>query len=523
MNYYELIYLKRELKNKLSNAVIELATTPFKNTLELYIKGDSESSRLIFNTSPGNISLFLDSYRPPKKANRITFFEDVYLTPIQGVELVKNDRIISIEFGDGKALLFKLFSSRANAYLIEEGIIAELFKDFGEIGSATPKAKSQTLFEVTGEGKTAKKILIESNPMLPRADLDDLVNYHGLEELTTDGIIEFSKELTTALENEAEFRLLTNGETTVFPERIFPSSTERFFESINELILWRTKNYSGRLRFNQRKNIHIKSLKKQLQRTEAVLKNLEKAEGGLNRAQDYEQKGHILMANAHKGMPESTKLIAVDFYNNNEELVIEVNQELSIAENASKFYERSSNSKKSYFEAREKIPVLKQRKDQLVNLISKLDEVSDFFALNDWEKKNKDDLILFKNTSNNEKNAALPFHLMDVLGYEIWIGKNAKSNDKLVQLSHKEDVWLHARGVSGSHVIIRMRNQKSMPDKEVVQKVAAYAAYNSKAKGAGLVPVIYTKRKFVRKPKGAAPGAVLVQKEQVEFVEPEKP
>ena len=82
---------------------------------------------------------------------------------------------------------------------------------------------------------------------------------------------------------------------------------------------------------------------------------------------------------------------------------------------------------------------------------------------------------------------------------------------------------MHARGVPGSHVLIRMNNNKGMPDKELVKKVASYAAYNSKARGAGLVPVIVTKLKYVRKPKGAAAGAVIVQKEEVELVIPEKP
>ncbi len=68
-----------------------------------------------------------------------------------------------------------------------------------------------------------------------------------------------------------------------------------------------------------------------------------------------------------------------------------------------------------------------------------------------------------------------------------------------------------------------MANNKGMPPKEVIEKAASYAAFNSKAKGSDLVPVIFAKRKYVRKPKGAAPGAVLVQKEVVELVKPKKP
>ena len=86
-----------------------------------------------------------------------------------------------------------------------------------------------------------------------------------------------------------------------------------------------------------------------------------------------------------------------------------------------------------------------------------------------------------------------------------------------------KNIWLHARGVSGSHVIIRMNNSKEMPDKRIIEEVAQFAAYQSKAKGAGLAPVIYTKRKYIRKPKGSAHGAVIVQKEQVVIIEPKNP
>jgi predicted ribosome quality control (RQC) complex YloA/Tae2 family protein len=68
-----------------------------------------------------------------------------------------------------------------------------------------------------------------------------------------------------------------------------------------------------------------------------------------------------------------------------------------------------------------------------------------------------------------------------------------------------------------------MNNNKSMPDMRLIEEVAGFAAYQSKAKGSKLAPVIYTKKKYVRKPKGAAPGAVIVQKENVIIVEPVNP
>jgi predicted ribosome quality control (RQC) complex YloA/Tae2 family protein len=107
--------------------------------------------------------------------------------------------------------------------------------------------------------------------------------------------------------------------------------------------------------------------------------------------------------------------------------------------------------------------------------------------------------------------------------YEIWSGKSAKSNDQLTSHAHKEDIWLHARGVAGSHTVIRMGNNKDFPPQQVLLKAASYAAYYSKARGMKSAPVMYTKCKYVRKPKGAAPGAVVVEREEVLMVPPMKP
>ena len=106
--------------------------------------------------------------------------------------------------------------------------------------------------------------------------------------------------------------------------------------------------------------------------------------------------------------------------------------------------------------------------------------------------------------------------------FDIYIGKSSENNDELTQrFAKKDDMWLHARGVAGSHVVIKKKPGLDFP-KELISYAASLAAYYSKAKGSGLVPVIYTPKKFVRKPKGANVGQVVVEKEEVILVEPKK-
>ncbi|MBI4530178.1 MAG: fibronectin-binding domain-containing protein, partial [Candidatus Latescibacteria bacterium] len=84
----------------------------------------------------------------------------------------------------------------------------------------------------------------------------------------------------------------------------------------------------------------------------------------------------------------------------------------------------------------------------------------------------------------------------------------------------REDTWLHAQGCPGAHVIVHREGHRGDPPRRSLEEAAALAAYWSKARGAKTVPVIHTRVKYVRKPKGAPPGVVNVTHEKTIFVEP---
>lgn len=108
-------------------------------------------------------------------------------------------------------------------------------------------------------------------------------------------------------------------------------------------------------------------------------------------------------------------------------------------------------------------------------------------------------------------------------GFTAFVGKNASNNDELtMRFAKPNDLWFHARGTSGSHVVLKL-NKPEKPPKHILEKAAELAAYYSGARNAKYVPVIYTFKKFVRKPKGANIGAVVVSKEEVIMVEPKLP
>ncbi|HET9887664.1 MAG TPA: fibronectin-binding domain-containing protein, partial [bacterium] len=85
------------------------------------------------------------------------------------------------------------------------------------------------------------------------------------------------------------------------------------------------------------------------------------------------------------------------------------------------------------------------------------------------------------------------------------------------------DIWFHARGAQGSHAVLRISSGKGEPTKAILQAAAAIAAHHSKARNSKLVPVAYTEKRFVRKPRGAPVGTASMQREKVIFVEPKLP
>ncbi|MEZ4388014.1 MAG: NFACT RNA binding domain-containing protein [Candidatus Krumholzibacteriia bacterium] len=115
-----------------------------------------------------------------------------------------------------------------------------------------------------------------------------------------------------------------------------------------------------------------------------------------------------------------------------------------------------------------------------------------------------------------------PFRRYRIDGrWEVWVGRSGEENDLLThRTSHQRDLWLHAQGVPGSHVILRTDGRPDQVPRQVLERAAALAALHSKARHSGLVPVIYTERRYVRKPRKALPGTAVCLQEKNLFVEP---
>jgi predicted ribosome quality control (RQC) complex YloA/Tae2 family protein len=96
--------------------------------------------------------------------------------------------------------------------------------------------------------------------------------------------------------------------------------------------------------------------------------------------------------------------------------------------------------------------------------------------------------------------------------YQVQVGKNAAQNDVLLRQARPDDLWLHARGIPGAHVIIRRHGRDEIPDR-VLTQAAQLAAIHSSARGEGKIEVSYTPVKYVHRPKGTPAGFVILKQE----------
>jgi len=97
----------------------------------------------------------------------------------------------------------------------------------------------------------------------------------------------------------------------------------------------------------------------------------------------------------------------------------------------------------------------------------------------------------------------------DVDGFVVILGKDAQSNDHLTfNMADDEDIWMHAKGVPGSHLIIKIKDK--LPTDQVLKQIAAISKKNSKAPKDEQAKIVYCKRKFVKKSKDMNPGQVSV-------------
>jgi predicted ribosome quality control (RQC) complex YloA/Tae2 family protein len=478
----------------------------------------SEGALWMFNRPPQpRLSFQIET---PEQTKTYSGFQDLLVSKASGDLLATNqlklDRVVFLKFGAGKGfvptppvtLVVELTGRNCNLILLDD-------RD-KILGAARDIAEDTNRFRQVRVG-----LPYQSPPpyekLDPRAASEEAITNTLLGKTLSkaktliDGV---GPELTKAL-------IITSGVSG--DKKLEPADMPKVLAALRSLVASPSKimrealampNLEDLRKREERETMLEKlrtGLDKEIKLFEARLEDIHKAREAALEADTLRSHADLLMAYQHQ-VPKNSKQVSLTGFDS-VEIMLQLDPKLSALENAKNLYERAKKREARKIQAESREDELKQELSKLQRLHSTLAEGSD------------DDLAVLLKTyapADKKQVRSEPGIRYDAPhDFKVLVGRNAKENDIVTfKIAKSRDVWLHAQGYPGSHVIIQAEN-KEVPYETILFAAQLAAAY-SKAGQSDNVPVDYALRKNVWKPKGSAPGAVYMTQQKTVYVTPSR-
>ena len=524
------LYLKRaviELKSLLIDYKIIDVFSQEKDKSVFILEKKDHQKYLIFNTTANQPYILLRSKYSKAKKNTYDFFKDLKYKNITGIKISNSDRIIELSIGE-YSVLFSIRGAKTNLFLLKDNSVLESFKKI--------KEDDQNIFEKEIQNVEYDDRYSPINTALESFNKNELKNIFPFINSFLLNEIKIRIDENTSLNqavNDVFYGLMTDNIAVGYLEsklRFIPESFvaanelsdkiifDGYFEALNHYL---TSNYK-KDKVDEVYKIINSELEKKLSYLSNKINNLEDRVNKGSRENDYYKMGNLLLSNLHLMTNDLDTIEVFDFESDNN-IKIKIDKKLSPSENASRYFDKAKDEKKNYQISKVLFNQSKQEYFALLEIKSKFDQNTYLEDLrNIKEQLRIKDKILPK--MNKEEINIKYYHYVIEDKYHVYVGRDSKNNDLLtLKFAKQNDLWFHARGLPGSHVVLRIENSKEVIPKNIIKATASIAAYYSKAKTAGTVPVSYTFKKFVIKKKGMEPGKVLLLKESSILVKPEIP
>ena len=555
-------FAARELNETLRGGRIDRITQPERDTVVLVIRAGGANHRLLLCASPNNARchLTMGTYSNPLEPLPLCMMMRKQLAGARIAEIrqVGGDRIIHVdmdavnELGDHvlRRLVLEIMGRHSNLLLLDEnGRILEAARHVNpemsrvrqiQPGMAYLPPPSQEKLDpaaVTGAELYARvqtlpagkfsRALSDTVTGLSRVSAEELacrVLQGGEWPEDPADACERAADLLRRLPGMADPRVLfgENGEAAdVFP---FPYLSERTdaqrpYKTLSEALDVYYGTRDARERLSQRSASMIRTLKGQLERCQRKLAIQLEELSSAEKMEEYRRMGEALNANLYqlkKGMAEATLTDWNDPAGGT--ITVPLDIRLTPGQNAQKYF-------KKYQKARSAREIAAGQRDRTLEEIDYLEsmllDVDKCVGESELEEI-RNELIrtgyLKKNTSRRQQRQlpqSKPYRYVSDDGIEILVGKNAAQNDRITLGAKPEEMWLHAKDMPGSHVIIRREGE--IPQ-ATMKQAALLAAWYSKGQRSSMVPIDYTLKKYVKKPSGAAPGKVIYTHQKTAYM-----
>lgn len=500
--------LASELHGHLQN--LELLASYSQNKDELILGfGNQQKTFLIRANLDPAISLlsFPDSLSRSGK-NSIDLFEEVIDYRVEKVHGFQYERSISLDFENGFQLILKLHARRGNILLAKDDQVIKIFRNSLKNDLEIRPSQLHNTIELSAENLA----LHDHDPLslIPALGKESKIflEDNGFYETTNENKWHQFQSLLELLHSNPIYLINANEPRISLLEKSGPSTTSAV-QATEWLYTSKTKLFF----FEKEKQNVISSLKQKIKRSENYISKTTTKLHQLEKQRSPEEIANILMANLNALQQGLSKAVLYDFYTD-QAIEIKLNTKLTPQKNAENYYRKAKNIHQEITQLKKNIEDKRKLIDKHSRQVLQLEDAEDFKTL----KGTLRELGLKQKTISGHEH--LPYHIHELDGWMIMVGKNAKANDELtLKVAKKNDLWLHAKDVSGSHVVVKHHPGQNFP-KYIIEAAAALAAHHSKRQTDSLCPVIYTEKKFVRKVKGTPFGQVVVEKEAIVMVVP---
>ena len=244
------------------------------------------------------------------------------------------------------------------------------------------------------------------------------------------------------------------------------------------------------------------------QKLKKVAKSLKQMEYKLQSDSDsdkYRLWGDLIMANMY-ALKDFCSSVSVYDYENDKQIELILDETKTLKDNATHFYKLYNKAKTARNKLSELIEDSKEKKAYFEQVLYSIDSarvIEDLFEITPEVIENTD--------KKESKNKVSEIMMIEEDGSRIYIGKNNKQNDYIIsKLASDDDIWFHVHNCAGSHILLKSQNVTD----ELILKCAKLAKEYSSVKDSSKIGVIYTKRKYLRKPPAAALGYVTYKNEK---------
>jgi len=552
-NYYTLFHLASEFNTEFSGHIVNEIYTQFRG--ELVVSFRETPAAILVGCEPADNYIYARKEFARARRNTADIFTELHRSVVNKVAIHPADRQIYFQFEDKRKLIVQLFGSNANILLIDKNdIVADLFLKKSDLKNTKLELSSQIQYPNIQETShdrifamykdqplaAALKCIFPHfgsvlvRELIVRAGLNDELTISDLSENVTARLLNNARQLKEELLSPPSPRVYSHGTSPVRFSTIPLQHLNEFefqkYVTVSEAIQsFRAKARRAKTILREKEDI-MKILKYEQSKNDRTLHKIKVEEENINRAAQYEKFGKLLISQLHLIKKGDTTALAEDFTAQSKDIIeILLDPHLTPAKNAERYFKKAVKSRRAAEEQRQRKNELTEKQNLISKLLQRMEDIVTEDDLHLFEKENHEELLKFgiktKKTGQTKKEESLPFRVFTVAGgFQVWAGKSGENNDLLsTRHTAKNDLWFHARGVGGSHVVLKIGTGKGEVSKQAIEQAAAIAAYYSKMKNSKLVPVAMCEGKYVRKPKGVPAGTVTMEREKTIFVEPVLP